>query len=160
MPLVSQDFDQLYTTAVGDLQWFLDGEVIPGASNEFLTLFENGSYTVQVTNDAGCSYTSEPFEVLTVGLAYHHSLISGVHAFPNPYNDLLIVDISLSGNMNRLDSEPVGSYRSRGPAQQAGRNTGQDRTVLHTEALAPGTYQLLVLGRSGNRLALTQVVKL
>jgi len=52
----------LGSTAPAGNQWFLNGVAIPGATGQFLTATQTGSYTVQVILNSGCpSPMSDPF---------------------------------------------------------------------------------------------------
>jgi hypothetical protein len=42
-------------------QWFLNGNILPGAENQSYTALEGGVYSCAVTNEFGCSQTSENF---------------------------------------------------------------------------------------------------
>lgn len=61
--------DGFYCPEPGEYAWFLNGQPITGAYEETYVPLENGSYTVQLTNDAGCSALSAPYELLNVGVA-------------------------------------------------------------------------------------------
>lgn len=70
--------------AVGN-QWYLDGNIINGATGQNYTPAQNGVYTVAVTLN-NCTGTSVPFTVVNVGVMDLHvqHLFS---VFPNPAKD-------------------------------------------------------------------------
>lgn len=78
---------ELSTGAEGDVQWFLNGEPIPEATGSNWVAMENGSYTVTVTDQNGCSSTSEAFEVTVVGTSAHDK--SRIIIWPNPAADVI-----------------------------------------------------------------------
>ena len=50
------------TTDLGYLyRWFLDGQLIPGETNNTITVSTQGNYTVEVYNNSGCSVQSVPY---------------------------------------------------------------------------------------------------
>jgi glucose/arabinose dehydrogenase len=49
-------------------QWFLDGALIPGATGPEYTPLQSGSYTVEVTNEFGCSTISGAVDVVIQSL--------------------------------------------------------------------------------------------
>lgn len=49
-------------------QWNLNGQPIPNATNQSWVAVANGSYTVTITDTAGCSATSGPYIITGVGL--------------------------------------------------------------------------------------------
>ena len=66
-PTVTQIGDSLASSASSGNQWFLDGNLIPGATGQYLIPQQSGSYQVQVTDQNGCiSGMSAPY--IIVGL--------------------------------------------------------------------------------------------
>ncbi len=62
-PVVLRAGTALASSSLTGNQWFLNGEIIPGATQQFLKVNEKGIYTVQVTQNTDCpSPMSEPFE--------------------------------------------------------------------------------------------------
>jgi hypothetical protein len=75
----------------GTIQWFLNGEEIPGANGQTYTAIEDGAYSVSFSYESGCISTAES-EVSTV-------VISGIailqnrqlEIFPNPANEAIFI---------------------------------------------------------------------
>ncbi len=83
---------QLYVTnACPNYQWYLDGNIIPGANGQFYNPSVNGTYTVVDTN-AYCSNTSAPF-VLTTLSVNENDINNLISLSPNPVTDLLHINI-------------------------------------------------------------------
>lgn len=56
---------ELFSSESGDLQWYLDGNLIPGARNTSYMAYEVGFYTVELTSSqSGCKTLSDEFEVV------------------------------------------------------------------------------------------------
>ncbi|MEO7991470.1 MAG: T9SS type A sorting domain-containing protein, partial [Chryseolinea sp.] len=75
--------DTQLTASSGDsYQWYQNGDVVDGATSQSFefTVFENGKYKVDVT-DNGCTSTSAEFEYLITGLEH---LGDGIKLYPNP----------------------------------------------------------------------------
>ena len=86
---ITQNGNILQTTTPGSsYQWFLDGQLIPGAFADFYELAPNatGVYTVQVTFPFGCA-TSPNLNI--VGL--QNMLMDQISISPNPCNDFLLI---------------------------------------------------------------------
>lgn len=54
---------ELFSSESVGLQWFKDGTLIPGATNQTYFATDAGSYTVKSQPQGGCSATSDPFVV-------------------------------------------------------------------------------------------------
>lgn len=74
-----------------EYQWYLNGNLIPDAIDEFYIPTQSGDYSVQVTNDFGCKSESTPFNFIVTNTS---NLILGqlIQLFPNPGNDILNVE--------------------------------------------------------------------
>jgi hypothetical protein len=59
---------QLETTIGYTYQWFLNGAPLPGATGWQLTPIDTGTYTVELTNSAQCSSSSDPYYYLNTTL--------------------------------------------------------------------------------------------
>lgn len=76
-------------------EWYLNGTVIPGAASQDYTPLTNGSYTVKVTNAAGCSGTSSAYVMTNVAVA-SLTETGGWSVFPNPAADYVQVSSKIS----------------------------------------------------------------
>jgi hypothetical protein len=85
-PTISVANDTLLTSSsqTGN-QWFLDGKIITGATTKYYIAKQDGSYTVEVTEN-GCSGTSPAVTVATVGLEELQQ--HGFVIYPNPSSGL------------------------------------------------------------------------
>lgn len=67
-------------------QWYLDGQMIQGATNNTYTVTQNGTYSVRVTNTMGCSDTASHI-VTNVDVASLEEVRAGIRVYPNPARD-------------------------------------------------------------------------
>jgi len=72
-------------------QWYLDGEMIPGATASSYEVMENGVYSVIVTNDAGCSGESNTVSMILEAI---DDEILYLALYPNPADRYLTIQIS------------------------------------------------------------------
>ncbi len=63
-PYIALTVDGLWCPLPGTYQWFLNGLLLPGATDAYLVPSESGVYTVELTNAQGCSTLSYPFDWL------------------------------------------------------------------------------------------------
>ena len=89
LPVISIAGTDLVCTGTGDLQWFLDGVLINGATTNTFTPTQNGDYTVTMTVSADCEFTSDPYTLLNVGVSELAG--SPIHIANNPVSDMLVV---------------------------------------------------------------------
>jgi hypothetical protein len=75
----------------GNIQWYLNGDTIPGATNQNYTAAENGDYTVSYSFIPSCVSTSAKTSVLTVGLSENKSNRFAV--YPNPFKSEITLDL-------------------------------------------------------------------
>ncbi|NND94468.1 MAG: T9SS type A sorting domain-containing protein [Flavobacteriales bacterium] len=68
VPTISQIDFTLESSTATSYVWSLDGNVIPGATDQTYTPTENGMYTVTIIDSNGCEATSDPFNFILSGL--------------------------------------------------------------------------------------------
>ncbi len=83
IPVITFINDTLATDSASSYQWYLNGIAISGATDQSYNPVANGLYSVTVTSAAGCSATSEQFDVFGLG----SNVIAGnalLSVYPNP----------------------------------------------------------------------------
>jgi len=65
LPVISQNGPELSSTTAFTMQWYLNGTMIPGATNNTYTPLINGNYTYEITDSAGCSSMSLTYNFTT-----------------------------------------------------------------------------------------------
>lgn len=131
-PVINWAATQLSTTTSGILQWYKDGVVIPGATSQVYQPVSAGTYTVSVTNTAGCSATSDQQWFAPVSVS--DVAANTTHVYPNPVKDKLAIDNITSGTLIRL-SDVKGSIIFEGKAEAR-------QYAINTAHLVPGIYIL------------------
>lgn len=148
VPVIYEDGPvDMFVDALPEIQWYLDGVAIPGATGDTWTAQANGSYTVVSTDPgSGCSTTSEPFVVINVGLGEVPSSQDRILAYPNPLEGALHVRMPASMDAMRavylLDA--AGRIVATWPDRSL-TSTGRGVITLEVPSdLAPGSYVLVV----------------
>ncbi len=93
--IISANGTVLTSSVVAGNQWFQDGNPISGATSQTYTVTENGSYSVEVTQNGCSSLSSAVIAFTTLGLNYVDLNESGISIYPNPSNgtfSILILD--------------------------------------------------------------------
>ena len=68
-PEITMEGTTLSTSEAAAFQWYLEGEKIAGATNQMLTIMQNGNYQVEVFTEQGCSRLSSNFRAIVVPVA-------------------------------------------------------------------------------------------
>lgn len=86
------------TTPYASYQWFRNGSIMTGRTNDTLHLTRKGIYKVRVTDANGCIGVSIPVEVNDTGLDIHdiHTEAAEIKIYPNPTDGKITVESSVS----------------------------------------------------------------
>jgi len=88
MPTISMSGDSLVTDNWAAYQWYLNGNVINGAVDQFWIPQNNGIYRVEVEDLVGCRGSSDTLWVLT---SLEENLDSQLSVYPNPSQGRIFV---------------------------------------------------------------------
>lgn len=85
-PAVTQTGTVLSTidTTNNSMQWYLNGNPLPGQTSDQVNAIINGVYTLEITNQYGCIFLSAPI-VVNTGFGEHN--VNSAYVFPNPANE-------------------------------------------------------------------------
>jgi len=126
------------TAAMGDSwQWYLNGELIDGATEQEYTPTISGFYSVEIENELGCSALSDESFVTIIGIA-EQSEFSFI-AYPNPTFNTLNITFP-SHNENR-EIELIDSH---GRTVVARTTAATELIQLDLSNLSSGNYILQV----------------
>ena len=85
-------------------QWYVNGLIIDGATDQSFVPLMNGNYNVRVYNAFGCSAISAPFQVIFVGIAEGPYLTS-FEVYPNPSKGFIHLEFpSPQGSLELIDA--------------------------------------------------------
>lgn len=147
-PTVINMGSYLTTTVVGTAyQWYVDGNLIPGATNFSITPAQVGWYMVRVNNGV-CEAYSDPYEVLLTGVK-EMAATKGIQVGPNPVKDALMVTLNDAAEteISYLIYNNLGQL-----VVKSDQRTNQNSQLsINVQGLAPGIYSLdLIIGKNKN----------
>jgi len=136
-PSISLVGNQLMSSTANNIQWYLNGVLIPGATTQLYTPLQNGSYTVTYTSPVGCTATSAPFDFLTTGINNADSN-QEIFIYPNPVGNELIVESS------KFKVQSIGIYDMIGQAAISNQliANSQQQVIVDVSDLITGIYFL------------------
>jgi hypothetical protein len=137
---ITQNGNILSASAGSSWQWYLNG-IAFGGNVSSIQADQAGSYTVEVTNEFGCSAVSEPVVILGVDM----NGSSGFTVYPNPFS--ASANIILPTGVYQ-----VNLYDMTGRIVRAYENCSS-RVLLERADLSAGQYQLEVTNGSSRMLA-------
>ncbi len=82
VPTITVEGNLLTASNSTSYQWFLEGNIIAGATNQTYEATESGIYTVVITNENGCAATSEDYLHISLSVTDEDSYDFKI--FPNP----------------------------------------------------------------------------
>lgn len=91
--IITADETQLTASSGDTYQWYQNGSIVPGATNQNFDFnsLEYGLYVVEVTKN-GCTTTSLPYEYLITGLEQTRE---DLKVYPNPVEENLFLEFKL-----------------------------------------------------------------
>lgn len=130
-------------------QWYRNGIKMPGETNRDLYLSYNGSYTVEVTDENGCTSMSLPFEVMRPDLGIEEQNINAkdILVYPNPTKDIVTVDAPFAVYVSLKDIT--------GRVVIASSKTNK----LDLSGLSDGLYIITVSNKDGKQLKVGHITK-
>lgn len=144
-PVVSNTGMTVSSTAASTYQWYLEGVLISGATDQEWAPVVNGNYSVVVTDANGCEAQSLPVYFGTVGLV--DAAAVGLRIFPQPADETISITGPAAGSIVRLlDASGRVVLMQRAPTSGT--------LSMDVRALAPGSYVLEVgSGEAAKRIA-------
>lgn len=91
IPVISSNGTNTLSAPIADsYQWYLNGDLLVGETNQTINCNQSGIYLVRITLAPSCSFSySEGYNFTITGISANDNLIKGVSFFPNPASDII-----------------------------------------------------------------------
>ncbi len=148
VPTVSPNGIEIQSSPAFGYQWNYNGTPIIGGTLQNLFPANSGNYTVTVYNANGCSSTSAPYTVTTVGLNTVN-IDNTVTIYPNPAvnNALLTINAEVNESAVVLLYNNIGELISE---ERINLTVGSNQKNISLDNLAVGIYTVKVIGNDIN----------
>ncbi|MBL7719528.1 MAG: T9SS type A sorting domain-containing protein [Flavipsychrobacter sp.] len=150
-PVLSLSIATFSTGSFTSYQWYYNGTLITGATNQSHTATIDGNYFVIVTDINGCSNSSDTLAVSNTAVA-NVELAHAIFLYPNPANNEVHI-LSPDNSINE-----VNIYSITGALISSQNITTKDVKV-NTAALPTGPYILRIKTDKGTGYKRLQVLK-
>lgn len=138
-PVISMNYDTLFSSFAYGYQWFYNGNPIANATANYYIPLVNGNYYVVISDSVGCINSSNVITLTNVGIAQHEA--STLHIIPNPTTD--VVHIYLPQPREAVLSIVVTDIAGHALEVQSKRNV-HGTIILSLQHYAQGTYMVTI----------------
>ena len=98
IPTISETSGVLTSTPATTYQWYLNGSLIAGATNQSYTPSQNGIYVVRITDANGCVYMySLGYDFVSTTSVNEAAENNFIHVYPNPTTGLVNFELLSEG---------------------------------------------------------------
>ena len=127
-------------------QWYRDGVMVQGATEQTLAVSQTGVYRVEIADDNTCGAISDGFNVALTDVAEGNDGVAGrlpVHVFPNPTNGQFTIEANLfeAGPVHIELVNTIGEVVFTADEVYTG---GTFKTNVNMGTLANGMYNVVI----------------
>ncbi|KQB99987.1 S8 family serine peptidase [Pedobacter sp. Hv1] len=146
--VITQNGNQLSSSATSNNQWYLNGKAITGATNPLYTAVQNGTYYVEITLASGCTLKSQEISIFNITVPTGDNEIN-LKTYPVPTNGELNVyfEVTQKNNVSIILSNLLGQVAFK---EEKVNYSGIYTNKINLNSFAPGVYVLKV--KVGNKV--------
>ena len=152
-PEITIASDSIISSEAAAYQWYFDGDIISGATNQFYLPSASGNYAVEITDENGCTAISE-ITFVTVGTTDLD--LKKLVIKPNPASDFVIIELETFETLEDFEIELVDMVGKKLMSYRHGTLINQFSTMIHLDQYPAGVYVLLL--KSKNRVHFEKIV--
>lgn len=154
-PVITQNDDLLNSSVSTGNQWYFNGTKIEGATQSSVVITKSGTYSVTVTNSAGCSSASTNYAAIKTDVPVIQTVDFSCKVYPNPNNGLFTVEIE-SSQSNPLALELFSADGKLVAKQKMKFTSGSQTIQFGKTSLVNGVYTLQV--KFGNQIVSRKLI--
>lgn len=147
---ITVNSNQLSTDPGMTYTWYWDGFVVTGANSETISVNQGGYYWVEVADANGCSNVSDSVYMSLSGL---HDLDNSFEFYPNPVEDVLMINVEVNGTFNFILLNSLGQELIR---LEKGVQTGQNEIDL--KDISKGIYLVRITDANGQITTIKKLI--
>lgn len=140
-PTITQAGTTLTSSFETGNQWYLDGNIIEGATGKTYDALQSGNYKVTATTSTGCAVPSDNFVYAVIALHPGTDTDIKLVTFPEPASKQLNV-VFVAQTADELTLSLISSNGSIAYTKTQAAAAGNFSTVINVGNLPPGTYIL------------------
>lgn len=136
IPTITVNSSDLQSTSATTYQWYLNGDLINGATSQNFTPTQSGIYVVRTTDVNGCVYRYSAGYSYSISTDINNFETKNVSIYPNPTTGIVDVDF----NYQNFNSVRINVYDMYGKTVM----TSADNWRLDLSSLPNGMYTLAI----------------
>lgn len=104
-PVIVENENSLSTTTIGNLQWYLDGNLLSGETAQTIDFsqYGNGIYTIVLTDDLGCELVSNEIEIDGLSIEKWDKTMYTIYPVPASETVYILMDYYSSEKLKIVD---------------------------------------------------------
>lgn len=145
-PIIYELNNVLYAGQGNTFQWYLNGNIINGATQNSYTPTTQGVYSVFVSTSGSCSFMSGDYNFYFVDIKEQENN-PGISVYPNPFTTYITLDINeyVDGDIEYMIYNNIGKLITQGLISDI--KTSRKHTV-DVYNLSPGIYFLKIINKN------------
>ena len=146
IPLISSAGANTLSASLADsYQWYLNGDLLVGETNQTINCTQSGIYLVRITQAPSCSYSySSGYNFSLTGISSNDNVIKGISFFPNPANEVIKV-----GGIEKINESYIVNIYSLDGRLLINAMNAQE---IITDELSNGCYLISLTTESGKTM--------
>ncbi len=149
-PVITRYRNTLTSSDAFAYRWFLDGNIIPGATGKTFDITQGGTYWVEVFDKDSCSDVSDTLFAI-LGVDDLSQTGDDITVFPNPGAGIYTLSIKLS-QPQKIDAELTNILGMKEWSSEINYDDGVLTQQIDIQNLPAGVYYLVVRYGSGNHI--------